>query len=266
MQITMLGTGSAMVTECYNTCFLISDNDKHFMVDGGGGNMVLRQLKYAGYHCMDIHEIFVTHKHIDHLMGVIWVIRTICQCKGKGSYNGKVNVYAHEEVIGLIKEMLGKLLWKEQINLLDQCVCWNVVEDGEKREILGREVTFFDIQSIKDRQFGFCIELEDGEKLTCCGDESYHPCERVYVENSKWLLHEAFCLHSQADIFNPYEKHHKTVKDACEMAEELKVKNLILYHTEDSDLKHRKDSYYKEGSRYYHGNLYIPEDLETILL
>lgn len=122
MQITMLGTGSAMVTECYNTCFLISDSDKHFMVDGGGGNMVLRQLKYAGYHCMDIHEIFVTHKHIDHLMGVIWVIRTICQCKGKGSYNGKVNVYAHEEVIGLIKEMLGKLLWKEQINLLDQCV------------------------------------------------------------------------------------------------------------------------------------------------
>ena len=58
------------------------------------------------------------------------LIRTICQCKGKGSYNGKVNVYAHEEVIGLIKEMLGKLLWKEQINLLDQCVCWNVVEDG----------------------------------------------------------------------------------------------------------------------------------------
>ena len=50
---------------------------------------------------------------------------------------------------------------------------------------------------------------------------------------SKWLLHEAFCLYAQADIHKPYEKHHSTVKDACQMAETLKVENLLLYHTED---------------------------------
>ena len=38
MDITMLGTGSALVTECYNTCFVLSDGDEHFLVDGGGGN------------------------------------------------------------------------------------------------------------------------------------------------------------------------------------------------------------------------------------
>ena len=37
MDITMLGTGSALVTECYNTCFVMSDGDEHFLVDGGGG-------------------------------------------------------------------------------------------------------------------------------------------------------------------------------------------------------------------------------------
>ncbi len=26
MKITMLGTGNALVTECYNTCFVIEDN------------------------------------------------------------------------------------------------------------------------------------------------------------------------------------------------------------------------------------------------
>lgn len=76
-------------------------------------------------------------------------------------------------------------------------------------------------------------------------------------------MHEAFCLYSQADVFKPYEKHHSTVKDACELAEKLGVSNLILYHTEDSNIKDRKRLYSEEGRKYYNGNLYIPEDLET---
>ena len=64
MKLTMLGAGNAMVTECYNTCFVISDKEKYFMVDGGGGNAVLRQLKHAGFSAGDMKEIFVTHKHM----------------------------------------------------------------------------------------------------------------------------------------------------------------------------------------------------------
>ena len=46
MKLTILGTGNAAVTECYNTCLALSDtnaNDaKHFLVDGGGGNRILK--------------------------------------------------------------------------------------------------------------------------------------------------------------------------------------------------------------------------------
>ena len=86
------------------------------------------------------------------------------------------------------------------------------------------------------------------------------------MEGSTWLLHEAFCLYSQADLFSPYEKHHSTVKDACELAEQLKVKNLLLYHTEDKNIKNRKELYLAEGKKYYHGNLYVPNDLESFIL
>ena len=34
MNITMLGTGNAMVTECYNTCFVLQDGEKHLLVEG----------------------------------------------------------------------------------------------------------------------------------------------------------------------------------------------------------------------------------------
>lgn len=83
MKLTMLGTGKAFVTECYNTCFVIENHGKHFMIDGGGRNTVLRQLKYAGLDWRDMRDIFVTHKHIDHLMGILWMVRKISKLPTK---------------------------------------------------------------------------------------------------------------------------------------------------------------------------------------
>lgn len=266
IEITMLGAGHALVTECYNTCFVINDNGKYFMVDGGGGNAILHQIKSAGFDWMDMREIFVTHKHIDHLMGIIWMVRMICQFMNHGEYKGEANIYAHDEVIALLREMADKLLLPKETRFIDERLHLITVSDGEERIINGRKFIFFDIQSTKTKQFGFCMELDGGEKLTCCGDEPYNPCEEKYARNSKWLLHEAFCLYSQADIFEPYEKHHSTVKDACEIAEKLKVQNLLLYHTEDKNLAKRKELYSAEGKSYFSGNLLIPDDLETICI
>ena len=95
MKLTILGTGNATVTECYNTCFVLSDDDKHLLVDGGGGNTLLHQLKAAGINWMDIREIFVTHKHTDHLLGIIWMVRMICQNMNCGKDAGDAEIYAH---------------------------------------------------------------------------------------------------------------------------------------------------------------------------
>lgn len=42
------------------------------------------------------------------------------------------------------------------------------------------------------------------------------------------------------------------------------VKNLLLYHTEDRNLADRKRLYTAEGSEYYSGKLWIPDDLDVI--
>lgn len=264
IKLTMLGTGNALVTECYNTCFVIEENKKFFMVDGGGGNTILHQLINAGFDWQDMREIFVTHKHIDHLTGIIWLVRMICQFMSHGDYKGEANIYGHEEVIALIRDMAEKLLLPKETAFIDKRLHLIAVENGEKRNINGRNITFFDIGSSKAKQFGFCMEIGHKKNLTCCGDEPYNPCEESYVKNCDWLLHEAFCLYSEADIFDPYEKHHSTVKDACEIAEKLGVQNLILYHTEDKNIHNRKSLYEKEGKPYFSGNLYIPDDLETL--
>ncbi len=264
MELTMLGTGNAMVTECYNTCFVLEEKGQYFLVDGGGGNTLLAQLRHSGLDWQKMRTIFVTHKHLDHITGILWMMRMLCQHMSQGEYEGEAIIYGHNEVIGLLQELAEKLLKKKETDFIGRQLHLVPVADGERREILGKTVTFFDIHSTKAKQFGFSMDLGEGKKLTCCGDEPYQPCEQIYARNSTWLLHEAFCLASQAERFRPYEKHHSTVKDACQLAQQLQVENLLLYHTEDVNLARRKELYQAEGKQYFQGNIFVPEDLERI--
>ena len=156
----MLGTGNALVTECYNTCFILEDKGQLFMTDGGGGNTVLHQIKHAGYDWMDIRHIFVTHKHVDHLLGIVWMVRMICQFMNHGEYKGEAFIYSHREVLDLLRDMADKLLQKKESVYIDKRLHFVEVSDGESREIIGHKVTFFDIQSTKAKQFGFQMELD----------------------------------------------------------------------------------------------------------
>ena len=60
MELIMLGTGNAMVTRCYNTCFVLSSGEEYFLVDAGGGNGIFKQLEQAGVPFTGIREMFVT--------------------------------------------------------------------------------------------------------------------------------------------------------------------------------------------------------------
>ncbi|MBR6712001.1 MAG: MBL fold metallo-hydrolase [Selenomonadaceae bacterium] len=261
----MLGTGNALVTECYNTCFVISDGDKHFLVDGGGSG-ILRQLKHAGFDWKDMREIFLTHKHVDHFTGILWLVRMICQYMNQKEYAGTAKIYGHAEVLHLLEDIAKKLLQPKETRFIGDRLYLIPVADGEALNVIGRATTFFDIYSTKAKQFGFSMDIGGARKLTCCGDEPCNDFGKVYARNADWLLHEAFCLYSQADIFDPYGKNHSTVKDACELAEKLHVKNLLLYHTEDKNLSVRKKLYCAEGQEYFSGKIHVPDDLETLAL
>ncbi|WP_329887225.1 MBL fold metallo-hydrolase [Pseudoramibacter faecis] len=266
MQCTFLGTGNAMATRCYNTCFALRDGDKTLLVDGGGGSGILAQLERAGIDMADIHDIVVTHKHIDHLLGVIWMVRCIARQMGRGAYPGEARIHAHDEGITLISVLCRSLLDPGETRFLGGRIHLIPVADGETREILGRPFTFFDIHSVKAKQFGFVMADAKDRRLVCCGDEPCRPPAEKYARGADWLLHEAFCLEAEAERFRPAEKHHSTVKNACELAAALGVRHLVLYHTEDSDLARRKARYAAEGKCYYAGDLHVPDDLETLSL
>ena len=77
---------------------------------------------------------------------------------------------------------------------------------------------------------------------------------------------ESFCRDYDKEKFHPHELHHNTVLDVAIIAQQLDVKNLVLYHTEDSMLSERKEHYIAEARRAYSGNIYVPNDLESIII
>ena len=275
-KITMLGTGNAIVSGIYNTCFLLDTPSTKLMVDAGGGNGVLGQLKKVGVGIADIHHLFVTHAHTDHVLGVIWVIRMVAQCKG---YEGKLHVYSHDKVMKVIKTIIDMILAKKQLAKVAERVVFHELKDGDAFEVGDIHMQCFDIHSTKEKQFGFRVELpisdtntsagssaSDKLILACLGDEPYNELNRQYVEHADWMMCEAFCLYADRDTFKPYEKCHSTALDAGKLAAELGIKNLVLYHTEEKTIATRKQAYTQEAAENFKGRIVVPDDLEVIEL
>ena len=262
----MLGTGSAMVTKCYNTCFTIFNGEEYFLVDTGGGNTILTNLEKANISINKIHNVFISHSHNDHITGIIWIIRAAAQQIINGNYEDKLHIYAHKTVIETIRTISNLLLQNKFTKYIDKKIVFVAVEDDCTLMVLGWKINFFDIKSNKHLQYGFTTTLINGKTLTFLGDEPYNDELNSYAFGVNYVMHEAFCLYSQREIFKPYEKYHSTVKDACENASKLNIENIILFHTEDKSLENRKALYINEGKQYFHGNIIVPEDLEEIEL
>ena len=265
-RLVVLGTGNAMVTKYYNTCFALCRGEDIVLVDAGGGNGILRQFRQANLAFEQVRELIVTHEHCDHLLGVVWVVRRIATLMTTGAYTGKFHIHCHARLIETIQTICKLTLQKKFTNLFNEKILFCEMADGTQRELLGCTFTFFDIHSTKAEQYGFTLRLPNNRMLTCLGDEPCSPLCEKHATNCDWLLSEAFCLYSQRETFQPYEKHHSTVKDACELAERLGVKQLILWHTEDKNYENRKALYTAEGRQFYTGNLLVPEDGEVIRL
>lgn len=259
----MLGTGNATVSHIYNTCFVLSTATTKLLVDAGGGNGILTQLRKVGIPISDVHHLFVTHAHTDHVLGVIWVIRIVAQYK---DYVGHLHVYGNDKVMKVVRTIIGMIFAKKQLDKVGERVVFHELTDSESFYAGDISLTCFDIHSTKEKQYGFRAQLPDTTVVVCLGDEPYNPLNRSYVENADWMMCEAFCLYADRDKFKPYDKCHSTALDAGRLSAELGVKNLILYHTEEKTIATRRENYTKEAAENFKGNIVVPNDLEEISL
>lgn len=263
-ELIMLGTGSAFPKHSYNSCFAVKTGSSLLLVDAGGGNGIFQALERCGLKVSDIHDLFVTHTHTDHLLGLIWLIRRIVNFTTEISYNGKLNLYGNRDVLEATDTICRLTFLKPHYDKMHSLVVPVPVGDNEFLFEDGRRMEFFDVGSDNVMQTGFRMTFPDGKTLVFLGDESLTEKNAKDCEDCDYLVCGAFCLYSEKDIYKPYEKYHHTVRDVAILAEKYRVKNLILVHCEDKDPANRQRLYREEASEFYSGNLIVPVDGERI--
>ncbi len=266
-RLIVLGTGCASALRYYNTCFMLQGPQGNLLVDGGGGNGILVQLKKAGIALPDIKDIFVTHKHIDHTLGVIWLVRMNASLFLRDQRSDILRIHCHPRLAEKLRSICQFTLSEKQFSQVGTSIRFVPATDGEQRSIAGHTVTFFNTHSRKAEQFGFHMESPDGQRIVCTGDEPCQPACGHYLESADWLLHEAFCLDADSNIFKPHIISHGTVREAALLAGKHHVRNLVLWHTEDrTPPETRKERYTEEARHAFRGNVFVPDDLDVIEL
>lgn len=265
-KIIMLGTGNGATMDLYNTCFVIQNEKGNFLIDTGGSIEIIKRLNKFNINIYkDIKNIFISHSHTDHILGLIWMFKKLGRASVNGEETNKINIYCNDVVYEAIMGISNYVLPKKLVTGIESIVDFHILNDNEKLEINGTEYTFFDINAKGTKQYGFECVL-NGKKLVFLGDETIKPSSYERVKKSDYVMHEAFCLDSEEIKFGAYQKNHSTVKTASEIMNELEVKNLILYHTEETHGKERKKLYTQEGKEYFKGNVIVPDDFEIIEL
>lgn len=262
-KITMIGVGHGATEELYNTCFVVQNEQGDFLVDAGGSIEIIPRLRKLGIDYKMLKHIFISHSHTDHVLGLIWLFKRIGVAIMHGDIKEKINLYCNDVVCETIKVVSEHVLPEKLVKLLFENIIFHILNDGDKYLINGNQYTFWDMQAKGTKLFGFETKL-NGKKLAFLGDETLNPALYERVEGFDYVMHEAFCLDSEEKKFKAYEKNHSTTKSVSELMNSLEVKNLILYHTEDTHKEKRKELYTNEAKDYFKGRVIVPDDLEEI--
>ena len=208
-KLIFLGTGHALAYHCYSTCVALTDDTHYFMTDGGSGNGVLLQMERAGISPDQITDLFISHRHTDHLIGVIWLVRVIGHTFDRSGRTTPLTLYGEASVLDTLRTCCELLVSSSVAAHFDKEIIFLPVKDGETCTIGPWPVTFFDTGAAKTVQYGWRAQLTNGESCVFLGDEPLTDTGLRTAQSAEHIIHEAMCLSSDADKYEPQSALHQ---------------------------------------------------------
>ncbi len=266
-KLVFLGTGAAMNMHCATTAIALQNDNSTFLIDTAGGHEILTQLTAANIDPRSITQVFITHSHTDHILGIPWLMRLSGHGADRDPSWPPLTILAPPSVLAALHKIVSPVLPRPVLRKIGDHIRLQPLEDGDSYTIGDRRITFFDIGANKTTQFGLYTPLADGSGLTYLGDEPMRDAALPYVKKSAHVIHEAFCTEaSLTGAFDPRSISHSTVRDAAQNAVQAGASHLILFHSAEACGTARKESYQEEAATIFTGRISVPDDLETVML
>ncbi len=229
-----------------------------WLTDGGGGYGVFEALERCGIQPPDVHYLFVTHAHTDHIFGAVWLLRKIVHLRMQGLYEGRINVYANDATARALTEICRLTFLDSYFRVLGEVMALHPANPGDSYQVEDSRVEFFDAGSENVSQAGMKMYI-DGKTLVALGDEALTEANQAEAADADILICGAFCRYADRELFKPYEKHHWTVRDVARIAARIRVRTLVLIHSEDRT-PDKPEAYRAEAAEFFRGQVLIPSD------
>lgn len=267
-QITILGCGSAMPTTYRNpTSQLIETNGKLFMIDCGEGTQM--QMRRQKVKMTNLHSIFISHLHGDHVFGLPGLLSTL----GLMNMSGELNIYAHKE-LGFILEPFLKYFGTQLSYKINHIVInphehetifenksikissfqlkhrihtngFIIEEKYAPRHMRGDMIEFYKIPFYKIREIkeGANYITDDGKVINneLLTTPATPPRKYAYCSDTAYnpdivpyiegvdVLYHEATF-EEADLARAKKTYHSTARQAAEIAKQANVKKLVIGH------------------------------------
>ncbi|RAP54131.1 MAG: ribonuclease Z [Methanosphaera sp. rholeuAM130] len=299
MELTFLGTASAIPTRSRNhTSIVIKVSNRMLLLDCGEATQ--KQMMYAQISPMKIDDIYITHLHGDHILGLPGIIQSL-------AFRGRtrpLNIYGPEGIDELLEHI--KKLGFYSINY--EIITHSITDDDSviyrqedfivKAKRMKHTVTDYAymIEEIRQPKFlkskalelnippgplfgqlqagreitidGVTIKPEQvlgpprqGVKMVFSGDTMPHESMVDFARDVDLLIHEATFSKKYAD--KAVENGHTIAEDAAKIAKKANVEQLILTHI--SNRYTDSDELLDEAKAVFENTVYAHDFMKVVI-
>jgi ribonuclease Z len=227
--LTILGSSSGVPTANRNTtAHVLNVHERFYLIDCGEGT----QMQFRKYHIRfgRVHQIFISHLHSDHILGLFGYLATQTLIGRKK----EIEIFGPPDLERFVRNYFSlvpeSLLLPIVFHPLDPSGVYQIFEDKAV------EVTSFPVKHrIPDWGFLFREKLKgrnytgiEPRSFAFCTDTIFDPGLARFFMGCDLLYHEATYGHKE--LGRAVTTFHSTAKQAAEMAHLARVKKLVIGH------------------------------------
>ncbi|MFA6125841.1 MAG: ribonuclease Z [Bacteroidales bacterium] len=227
--LTILGSSSAVPTASRNTtAHVLNVHERFFLIDCGEGTQI--QFRKFRIRFGRVHQIFISHLHSDHILGLFGYLATQTLIGRKK----EIEIFGPPDLERFVRNHFS--LFPESLPLkivfhpLDSIGVSKIFEDKAV------EVSSFQVRH-RIPTWGFIFREKLGDRslliqeprsYVYCTDTLFEPSLSDIITGCDLLYHEA--TYGHAELNRAVSTFHSTAKQAAELAKLAEVKQLLIGH------------------------------------
>lgn len=263
MKIKLLGTGAGTMETRYKTCIFVPlDNENNLLLDTSGGTEIITQFTKAKIDPVCINHIFISHLHFDHCLGLPAFLFYLATDR-KEERPEEMRIYSNSRIIDGLKDLL-RVVGASALERWGEKLIWIETEIKKSVKLTNNSsLTTFPAkgrESLEEDDLSCLIKISEPKKeILFTGDTAPNEYLEKYAREVDLLIHDATLPHKKVELAHRHG--HSTARDAGELAQRAKAKQLVLTHFYKDELV--KESF-EEAKKYFSGQVHAAEDFLEI--